>query len=52
MIIKKKLNKKPKHLLVLAWNFFDLIKKNNKGLAKNFISLKELKQQTKRFLKI
>ncbi len=52
IISKKKLNKKPKHLLVLAWNFFDLIKKNNKGLAKNFISLKELQQKSKSFLKI
>ena len=31
-------------MLVLAWNFFDDIKKNNKGLSKNFINIKSLEK--------
>ena len=31
-------------VLVLAWNFFDEIKKNNKNLAKNFINIKSLEK--------
>jgi len=49
IVSKEKLNRKPEHLLVFAWNFFNFIKKNNKGLAKKFISLKELQQQYKNF---
>ena len=41
---KDKISKKESLVLVLAWNFFELIKKNNKGLAKKFISLKELQK--------
>ena len=36
------LKQKPDYLLVLAWNFFEDIKKNNKDLAKNIISIKDL----------
>ncbi|MDA1284716.1 MAG: NAD-dependent epimerase/dehydratase family protein [Proteobacteria bacterium] len=39
---KKFLKQKPDYLLVLAWNFFEDIKKNNKDLAKNIISIKDL----------
>ena len=31
-------------VLVLAWNFFDEIKKNNKNLTKNFINIKSLEK--------
>ena len=31
-------------MLVLAWNFFDDIKKNNEGLSKNFINIKSLEK--------
>ncbi len=43
IISKKKLKTKPKCVLVLAWNFFDEIKKNNQDLSKNFVSISELK---------
>jgi nucleoside-diphosphate-sugar epimerase/quercetin dioxygenase-like cupin family protein len=39
---KRFLKQKPDYLLVLAWNFFEDIKKNNKDLAKNVISIKDL----------
>ncbi|MDB2545556.1 NAD-dependent epimerase/dehydratase family protein [Candidatus Pelagibacter bacterium] len=41
---KKKLTNKNHTILVLAWNFFDEIKKNNKSLSKKFISIKELEK--------
>ena len=31
-------------VLVLAWNFFEEIKKNNKDLAKNFVNIKSLEK--------
>ena len=42
--IKKKINIKDKEntLLVLAWNFFDDIKKNNSDLSDNFVNIKDL----------
>jgi len=39
---KKQINGKPDCLLVLAWNFFDEIKKNNSDLAHKIISIKDL----------
>ena len=42
IISKENLKKKYDYLLVLAWNFFDEIKKNNSNLAKKFISIKDL----------
>ena len=39
----KKLKTNPKCVLVLAWNFFNEIKKNNQDLSKNFVSISELK---------
>ena len=42
--IKDKNNVKQKNalILVLAWNFYNDIKKNNLSLSKNFISIKDL----------
>ena len=37
-VIKNKKNV----LLVLAWNFFDDIKRNNKNLSENFVNIKDL----------
>ncbi len=39
---KDNLNSKSDYLLVLAWNFFDEIKKNNSDLANKIISIKDL----------
>ena len=42
--IKKKsiIKNKKNVLLVLAWNFFDDIKRNNKNLSENFVNIKDL----------
>jgi len=42
IISKENLKEKADCALVLAWNFFDEIKKNNKDLAHKFISIKDL----------
>ena len=42
IISKENLKEKSNYLLVLAWNFFDEIKKNNVDLANKFISIKDL----------
>ena len=39
---KKNLKEKDVLILVLAWNFFKEIKKNNSNLSSNFVSIKEL----------
>ena len=39
---KSKIVNKNNTLLVLAWNFFKDIKKNNVGLSNNFVNIKEL----------
>ena len=39
---KKKVISKNNNMLVLAWNFFKDIKKNNKDLSNNFINIKDL----------
>jgi nucleoside-diphosphate-sugar epimerase len=39
---KENLKEKTDYLLVLAWNFFNEIKKNNSDLADKFISIKDL----------
>ena len=39
---KSKIKSKDNVLLVLAWNFYDDIKKNNLSLSDNFINIKEL----------
>jgi len=42
ILSKKDLKNKPDCLLVLAWNFFEEIKKNNNNLGKELISIKDL----------
>ena len=42
IVDKKNLKSKPDCALVLAWNFFEEIKKNNGDLADKFISIKDL----------
>jgi len=44
IISKEKLKDKIDCLIVLAWNFFDEIKKNNKIISKKIISIKELEK--------
>ena len=39
---KSKIKKKEKNILVLAWNFFEEIRKNNKKLANKFINISDL----------
>ena len=40
---KKTIADKEKNcVLVLAWNFFNEIKKNNKNISNNFINIKDL----------
>ena len=39
---KSKIKEKPDYALVLAWNFFDEIKKKNSDLAHKLISIKDL----------
>ena len=41
---KKEIKDKNKAILVLAWNFFDEIKKNNNNLSNNFINIKTLEK--------
>ena len=41
---KSKLKKRVNQILVLAWNFFDEIKKNNSNLSENFINIKDLEK--------
>ena len=41
-IYKKNKITKKNTILVLAWNFFDEIKKNNQSLSDNFINIKDL----------
>ena len=44
IVSKKEIKQKPDHAIVLAWNFFEEIKKNNKNLANNLISIKDLEK--------
>ena len=39
---KSKIKNKKNTILVLAWNFFDDIKKNNLNLSENFVNIKDL----------
>jgi len=39
---KSEIKSKNNILLVLAWNFYDSIKKNNSSLSKNFVNIKDL----------
>ena len=42
---KDKISKKVDCILVLAWNFFDDIKKNNKSLCRKFVNIKDLEKK-------
>ena len=42
IVSRSAIKKKPDYALVLAWNFFDEIKKNNIDLAEKFINIKDL----------
>tara|TARA_B110000196_G_scaffold246375_1_gene215232 strand:- start:837 stop:3380 length:2544 start_codon:yes stop_codon:yes gene_type:complete len=44
ILSKKKIKSKDFPILVLAWNFFDEIKKNNSNLSNNFINIKDLEK--------
>ncbi len=39
---KEKIDSKLSTIIVLAWNFFEDIKRNNKSLSENFINIKDL----------
>ena len=41
---KENISKKESLILVMAWNFFDEIKRNNKDLSNTFINIKELEK--------
>jgi len=45
IVAKKEIIKKPDYMLVLAWNFFDEIKKNNEDLADKFINIKDMERE-------
>ena len=42
---KDKILKKNPLVLVLAWNFYDEIIKNNSNIAKNFVNIKSLESE-------
>ena len=42
ILSKDKIKEKPDCALVLAWNFFEEIKKNNRDFADKFVSIKDL----------
>ena len=44
IVSKKEIENKDQAILVLAWNFFDEIKKNNNVLSNNFINIKNLEK--------
>ena len=45
IVSKKKINGKKYPIIVLAWNFFKEIKKNNNNLKNDFISIKDLESE-------
>ena len=46
IVAKDKIKDKKSPILVLAWNFFEEIKKNNKDLSNNFINIKSLEKKS------
>ena len=42
IISKDKITRKPSCVIVLAWNFFEDIKKNNSSIAQKFVNIKDL----------
>jgi nucleoside-diphosphate-sugar epimerase/quercetin dioxygenase-like cupin family protein len=44
IISKENIKKKPDNLIVLAWNFFEEIKRENRHLSKQIISIKDLEK--------
>ena len=49
IISKKDLKIKNPTVLVLAWNFFEEIQKDNKDITNNFISIKDLEKDSFNF---
>ncbi len=45
IVSKDKIKDKNSPILVMAWNFFEEIKKNNKDLSNNFINIKSLEKK-------
>ncbi len=45
IVSKDKVKENNPAVLVLAWNFFEEIKKNNKNLSNNFINIKDLEKK-------
>ena len=44
IVNKKKVLDKNNNMIVLAWNFYQDIKNNNKELSNNFVSIKDLEK--------
>ena len=44
ILSKKEIKDKESTILVLAWNFFEEIKKNNSHISNNFINIKSLEK--------
>ena len=44
IIHKGSLKRKVPLIIVLAWNFFEEIKKNNTNISKNFVNIKDLEK--------
>ena len=47
IVSKENIKDKDTAILILAWNFFDEIKKKNKNLSNNFINIKSLEKKIK-----
>jgi len=45
IVSKEKIKDKNQAILVLAWNFFEDIKSNNKDISENFINIKNLEEK-------
>ena len=45
IVSKDQIKENKSAILVLAWNFFDEIKKNNKNLLNDFINIKSIEKK-------